>query len=280
VNQKASVIAVCVIGLMFGNSVVAESDSVTAQLDIPVPADEGQIYLFEILSESDYTDERGRTVIDVIEGYDVNLALSVDTLLGQPVIGLEPEFELKGSSELVPPGRSTPLETTDESGVLEFGVTAGRKGLDQLKVSFGGNEAIVYFNIISLAINDFPSAPILENGLKWSELMQADIEFEEGEVKVTYSEAIVGQAGQNVRVSGFLMPLEAGIKQRRFLFTSSPPHCFFHIPGGPAGVIEVFSKDGIETSFSPIQIQGRLELVGGFGNGIIYQIRDAELIEI
>ena len=279
-KYKAFTVAVCIIALMCGKTAVAESDSGSAQLDVPVPAQVGDIYRFEILSESDYTDERGRTVIDVIEGYDVNLALYVDTLLGQPVMGLDPTFELNGSSKLIPPGVSTPLDSTDESGILEFGVTAGRKGLDQLTVSFGDNEAIVYFNIISLAINDFPSAPVLENGLKWSELMQADIEFEEGEVKVTYSESILGQAGENVRVSGFIMPLEAGIKQRRFLFTSSPPHCFFHIPGGPAGVIEVFSKDGIETSFSPIQIQGRLELVGGFGNGIIYQIRDAELLEI
>ncbi len=279
-NHKAFILLVCLMALMILRVAVAESDLLGDQLGVPVPPDLKATYSFEILSEFDYTDERGRSVIDVIEGSDVNLALSVDTLEGRPVIGLEPDFKLKGSSELVPPGKSTPLESTDESGMLEFGVTAGKKGLDQLTVSFGRNTATVYFNIISLAINDFPSAPVLENGLKWSELMEADIEFQDGEVTVKYSESILNQAGEDVRISGFIMPLEAGIKQRRFLLTSSPPHCFFHIPGGPAGVVEVFSEEGIETSFAPVQIEGRLELVGGFGNGIIYQIRDAEATEI
>ena len=92
---------------------VAQPIDENKELDIPVSVDNSATYRFEILSDSGYTDERGRRVIDVLEGYQVNLALSVDTTDGQPVIGLEPKFDLKGSSLLIPPGQSSPLISTD-----------------------------------------------------------------------------------------------------------------------------------------------------------------------
>ncbi len=258
---------------------VAQPADSSNDLDRPVSANNSETYRFNILSDSGYTDERGRRVIDVIEGYQVNLALSVDTTDGQPVIGLEPKFDLDGSSILIPPGTSSPLTSTDESGILEFGVTAGKKGMDKLTVAYGGNEATVYFNIISIAINDFPSVPTLEVGLNWSELMQADIRFVDGELEISFPETIQQQAGESVLVSGFILPLEPDLKQRHFLLTSSPPHCFFHIPGGPAGVIEVFADNGIEASWTPVRLQGKLELVDNSSTGIIYQLHDAEVVD-
>ena len=268
--------ALCVMLLV---SVLAQAQSADQVPDIPVAADNAEKYAFDILSEAGYTDQVGREVIDVIEGYQVNLALAVDTLKGQPVIGLTPEFDLMGTSELIPPGTSTPLTSTDESGVLEFGITAGKQGMDKLTVSYGSNEATIYFNIISLAINDFPSAPTLLGGLNWSQLMQTELKLEDGEVKVDFPEMILEQNGEVVRVSGFMMPMDSSLKQKHFLLTSSPPHCFFHIPGGPAGVIEVFSDDGIESSWGPVVVEGTFELVMAPQMGVIYKLQQAQVVE-
>ena len=260
-------------------SVLAQAQSADQAPDIPVAADNAEKYAFDILSEAGYTDQVGREVIDVIEGYQVNLALAVDTLKGQPVIGLTPEFDLMGTSELIPPGTSTPLTSTDESGVLEFGITAGKQGMDKLTVTYGSNEATIYFNIISLAINDFPSAPTLLGGLNWSQLMQTELKLEDGAVKVDFPEMILEQNGEVVRVSGFMMPMDSSLKQKHFLLTSSPPHCFFHIPGGPAGVIEVFSDDGIESSWGPVVVEGTFELVMAPQMGVIYKLQQAQVVE-
>ena len=268
--------ALCVMLLV---SVPVQAQSADQAPDIPVAADNAEKYAFDILSEAGYTDQVGREVIDVIEGYQVNLALAVDTLKGQPVIGLTPEFDLMGTSELIPPGTSTPLTSTDESGVLEFGITAGKQGMDKLTVSYGSNEATIYFNIISLAINDFPSAPTLLGGLNWSQLMQTELKLEDGEVKVDFPEMILEQNGEVVRVSGFMMPMDSSLKQKHFLLTSSPPHCFFHIPGGPAGVIEVFSDDGIESSWGPVVVEGTFELVMAPQMGVIYKLQQAQVVE-
>ncbi len=245
-------------------------------LDTPIPADNSQTYQFEIRTQSGYTDQVGRNVIDVIEGYQVNLALTAETKAGRPVIGLAPDFDLTGSSELIPPGESTPLISTDESGILEFGVTAGQQGMDKLTVSFGENEATVYFNIISLKINDFPSAPTLLGGLNWSQLMKTELSLVEDEVKVDFPNEILEQDGELVRVSGFMMPMDSSLKQKHFLLTSSPPHCFFHIPGGPAGVIEVFSEDGVESSWGPVVVEGKFELVSAPEMGVIYKLHQAQ----
>ena len=260
-------------------SVPVQAQSADQAPDIPVAADNAEKYAFDILSEAGYTDQVGREVIDVIEGYQVNLALAVDTLKGQPVIGLTPEFDLMGTSELIPPGTSTTLTSTDESGVLEFGITAGKQGMDKLTVTYGSNEATIYFNIISLAINDFPSAPTLLGGLNWSQLMQTELKLEDGEVKVDFPEMILEQNGEVVRVSGFMMPMDSSLKQKHFLLTSSPPHCFFHIPGGPAGVIEVFSDDGIESSWGPVVVEGTFELVMAPQMGVIYKLQQAQVVE-
>lgn len=268
--------ALCVMLLV---SVLVQAQSADQAPDIPVAADNAEKYAFDILSEAGYTDQVGREVIDVIEGYQVNLALAVDTLKGQPVIGLTPEFDLMGTSELIPPGTSTPLTSTDESGVLEFGITAGKQGMDKLTVTYGSNEATIYFNIISLAINDFPSAPTLLGGLNWSQLMQTELKLEDGEVKVDFPEMILEQNGEVVRVSGFMMPMDSSLKQKHFLLTSSPPHCFFHIPGGPAGVIEVFSDDGIESSWGPVVVEGTFELVMAPQMGVIYKLQQAQVVE-
>ena len=268
-------IVITIVVLMTSSIVFSQPDD----LDIPVSANNQDTYRFEILSDSGYTDERGRSIIDVIEGYQVNLALSVDNEEGRPVIGLQPDFNLEGTSAVIPPGQSTALSSTDESGIVEFSVTAGLQGMDKLTVSFGENEATVYFNVISLAINDFPTAQTLESGLNWSELMQTTLDFVDGNVEITFPEIVKQQNGEVVRVSGFMMPLDPDSIQRHFLLTSSPPHCFFHIPGGPAGVIEVFSEEGVEASWAPVILEGEFELIDAATTGVIYQMKQARVVD-
>ena len=102
-------------------SIYAEIPIDSIDYDVPVTPLPTEKYQFEILSTLGYSDQTGRIIVDIIEGYEVNLALSVDTLAGRPVNGLTPKFNLTGSSKLIPPGESTPLTSTDESGILRFG---------------------------------------------------------------------------------------------------------------------------------------------------------------
>ncbi len=247
--------------------------------DIPSAADDQALYRFEILSGFSYTDDKGREVIDVIEGDQLNLALSADTKTGRPVIGLVPKFNMQGSSMLIPPGQSTSLTSTDESGIVEFGVIAGTKGLDEITVSFGKNTTRIYLNIISLRVKDFATKPAFDVDLNWTDLMQAKLGFEQEKFQVNFPDAVQSHNGEVVTIWGFMMPLNADVEQRHFLMTSSPPHCFFHIPGGAAGVVEVFSEKGILASWDPVLLRGTFRLIESTTTGLIYQIENAELIE-
>ena len=239
-------------------------------------------YELNILSSSLYTDAQGRQVIDAIQGYDTDLAITVYDQDGQPVVGLEPDFVFEGKSSLVPfylSGRDEYSSTTDETGLLPFSFRAGEKGMDRLDISVGDSVATLYVNVLGLEINDFPAAPTLSEGLNWYELMRARVDFVDGEMTVDFPEEVQFQDGETVKVSGFIMPLDPGLKQTHFLLTSSPPNCFFHIPGGPAGVIEVFSEDGIEATWDPVVIEGEFELVKASTTGVIYQLKQADVVD-
>jgi hypothetical protein len=244
-------------------------------LDKPVPANKSETYQFLVLSDIGYTDGQGRQVIDVIEGSQAFLALSVATEEGQPVLGVEPEFNISGTSVMMAPSEAAPLKGTDESGILEFGVVAGVKGMDKLTVSYGENVAELNINIISLDIHNFAALPELDDGLKWSELMQATLDYQEEQLVASFPASLIQQAGEQVDIVGYMLPLDADTKQKHFLLTSSPPSCFYHIPGGPAGVVEVFSDIGIEASWTPITITGELVLVETSKTGVIYQLEGA-----
>ena len=70
-------------------------------------------------------------MIDAIQGYDTDLAVTVYDQDGQPVVGLEPDFVFEGKSSLVPfylSGRDEYSSTTDETGLLPFLFVLEKKG--------------------------------------------------------------------------------------------------------------------------------------------------------
>ena len=244
-----------------------------------VEAKETEKYSFQILSSSSYTDENGRQVLDLIEGSRSYFALSVETMDGDPVTGVDAEFSITGTSVMMEPSEAAPLRQTDESGIMEFGVVAGVQGMDQITVTYGENTAMLNLNIISLNIHNYAALPELAGGLSWSDLMEASLDFEDGKMLASFPASLVRQSGRQVDIVGYMMPLDTDTKQRHFLLTSAPPSCFYHIPGGPAGVVEVFSDEGIEASWSPIMLTGKLVLVDTSLTGVIYQLEDAKVLE-
>ncbi|MFT7305360.1 MAG: hypothetical protein ACI9P7_000620 [Candidatus Azotimanducaceae bacterium] len=71
-------------------------------------------------------------MLAVIKGAQSDLALSLVNHGGQPVIDVRPEFAISGTFVQMAASDAAPLKTTDESGIMEFWVVAGVKGLDQL----------------------------------------------------------------------------------------------------------------------------------------------------
>jgi hypothetical protein len=66
---------------------------------------------------------------------------------------------------------------------------------------------------------------------------------------------------QQVKLYGFMMPLDQSRKQKRFLLASFPPHCAFCMPGGPESMVEVIADPPIEFTYEPIVVAGRMAVL-------------------
>jgi len=80
---------------------------------------------------------------------------------------------------------------------------------------------------------------------------------------------------KQVKLQGFMLPLEMGEKQSRFVLTSTPPTCAFCLPGGPDQVIEIKASTPVRFSFEPIQLAGKFEVLKNDSMGLYYRLTDA-----
>lgn len=244
----------------------------------PVAAEDATDVSIEALAEVGYVDEQGRYVVDLLQQDFAYLAVRIETADGIPVIDAVPAFSIEGTSQLLEPKEVSPRTATDEYGVIEFAVVGGEMGLDRVKIELGEASTEILVNIISLEAAGFPPLPVVEGGLPWEELMSARIRFQEMVLYADFPETITEHAGESVRLSGFMMPLDPDLKQHRFLLTSNPPSCFFHVPGGPAGAVEVIASEGIEVSWDPVVLEGRFEPQRKSEIGVVYRLHDARLV--
>ncbi len=83
---------------------------------------------------------------------------------------------------------------------------------------------------------------------------------------------------KEVKLQGFMMPLEMGDKQKRFILTSMPPSCAFCLPGGPDQLVEIQAKAPVKYGFEPIVVSGKLVVLKDDPMGLYYRLTDAVLI--
>ena len=72
---------------------------------------------------------------------------------------------------------------------------------------------------------------------------------------------------QQVKLYGFMMPLDQAKKQKRFLLSAFPPHCSFCLTGGPESLVEVLADQPIDFTFEPIVVVGRMAVLD---NDVVY----------
>jgi hypothetical protein len=66
---------------------------------------------------------------------------------------------------------------------------------------------------------------------------------------------------QDVKLYGFMMPLDQSAKQKRFLLSPFPPHCSFCTPGGPESMVEVIADKPFDFTYEPITVSGRMAVL-------------------
>jgi uncharacterized protein len=90
-----------------------------------------------------------------------------------------------------------------------------------------------------------------------------------------FSSDVAALDKKQVKVQGFIMPLQMGDKQSHFVLTAMPQSCAFCLPGGPESMVEVKSKTPVKYTFEPVVLTGTLSVLRDDPTGVFYRLTDA-----
>lgn len=117
--------------------------------------------------------------------------------------------------------------------------------------------------------------PEIKGVVSWDTLAKVRQVRSKDRILPEFSKEIVALNDKEVKVQGFMMPLEPGEKQKHFLISMVPQSCSFCLPAGPEGVIEVKSKTPVRYTFEPVILSGKMSVLKDDPMGMYYRLTDA-----
>jgi hypothetical protein len=114
--------------------------------------------------------------------------------------------------------------------------------------------------------------------VSWKTLAQVEPVKQGNKIVPQFSSDILGLDQKDVRVYGFMIPLEMTDQQTHFLLSAVPPHCPFCLPAGPDAIVELQAKKPVAYGFEPIVIAGRFAVLKDDKAGVLYRMTDAEFV--
>ena len=120
--------------------------------------------------------------------------------------------------------------------------------------------------------------PELKGVVSWKTLSQVEPIKQKDRFVPQFSNNITMLDKKEVKLQGFMMPLDMGETQKRFILTSMPPSCAFCLPGGPDQLVEVQAKAPVKYGFDPIVLTGRFQVLRDDPMGLYYRLVDAVAI--
>lgn len=124
----------------------------------------------------------------------------------------------------------------------------------------------------------FKPLPELKGVVSWKTLAQVEAIKQKDRFVPQFSNNITVLDKKEVKLQGFMLPLDMGEKQKRFILTAMPPSCAFCLPGGPDQLVEVQAKAPVKYGFEPIVLTGRLQVLRDDPMGLYYRLVDAVAI--
>ena len=117
--------------------------------------------------------------------------------------------------------------------------------------------------------------PEMKGVVSWKTLAEVTPVREKDRFVPQFSKEINALDKKEVKLQGFMMPLDMGEKQKRFLLVAMPPSCSFCLPGGPDQLVEVVAKTPVKYGFDPVVISGKFTVLKDDPMGLYYRLTDA-----
>jgi hypothetical protein len=116
--------------------------------------------------------------------------------------------------------------------------------------------------------------------LSWDVLAKVKSVPSKDRILPNFSKEVTALNDTEVKIQGFMMPLDPGEKQKHFLLSVNPVTCAFCMPAGPEGVVEVKSTMPVKYSFEPIVVVGKMAVLKNDPMGLFYRLTNASLISV
>jgi hypothetical protein len=111
--------------------------------------------------------------------------------------------------------------------------------------------------------------------VSWDALGKVSGVMQKGRYVPQFPKDIAALDRKEVKLEGFMMPLDMGVQQKRFLLTAVPSTCGFCLPGGADQIVEVQARTAVKYVLDPIVVSGRFVLVHDEAGGLLYRLTDA-----
>src|SRR3954465_3759698 len=118
--------------------------------------------------------------------------------------------------------------------------------------------------------------PERKDVLSWKLLSQVELVKQKDRYVPQFSSGVAALDNKDVKLQGFMMPLEMGDQQSHFVLAAAPTTCAFCLPGGPESLVEVKMKKPVKYTFDALVVTGKLSVLKDDPSGIFYRITDAE----
>jgi hypothetical protein len=119
--------------------------------------------------------------------------------------------------------------------------------------------------------------PDLKGVVSWSTLAQVQPVKMKDRVVPQYADNVLKLNATEVKLQGFMMPLEMGDRQKQFVLTAMPQTCAFCLPGGPEQLVLVQAKAPVKYTTEPVVLSGKLAVLKDDPNGLYYRLDNAVL---
>lgn len=111
--------------------------------------------------------------------------------------------------------------------------------------------------------------------IPWHTLSKVTLVQRNGKPVLRFGDGIQALDGKQVKLRGYITPLQLGAGQEHFLLSTKPPSCAFCVPAGPDEMVEVFSKTPVRYSLEPVTIAGRFAVLDHDPDGLLYRMAEA-----
>ena len=122
--------------------------------------------------------------------------------------------------------------------------------------------------------------PERDGVVSWQTLSQVQPVKQGGKMVYEFSREILALDRKDVKVQGFMIPLDIGDKQRHFLISAVPPHCTFCLPAGADSIVEVEASTPVTYTFDPIVVSGRFAVQKDDGSGVLFKMTNGGRVDV